>query len=157
MATSPRSACPRALPTPAIGLDNNINEKKSIMSNYPTLTEMGISNPGEIERYSLNTVNNIDFIRVIYKRQKGSLRPASKRFEFGRATQTIMADSGTQKTEIIHEISPFVLEAVNELDDILSSKKSTIEHAKLVKEELKRLHQEMESRLTYIESLIDDM
>ena len=157
MATSPRSACPRALPTPAIGLDNNINEKKSIMSNYPTLTEMGISNPGEIERYSLNTVNNIDFIRVIYKRQKGSLRPASKRFEFGRATQTIMADSGTQETEIIHEISPFVLEAVNELDDILSSKKSTIEHTKLVKEELKRLHQEVESRLTYIESLIDDM
>lgn len=127
------------------------------MSNYPTLTEMGINNPGEIVRYSLNTVNNTDIIRIIYKRQKGSFRPASKRFEFGRASKTIMADSGTQKTEIIHEISPFVLKAMNELDEILSSKKSNIEQTKLVKDELKRLHQEMESRLLYIESLIDDM
>lgn len=127
------------------------------MSNYPTLTEMGISNPGEIARYSLNTVNNIDIIRVIYKRQKGSLRPLSKRFEFGRAQKTIMADSGTQKTEVVHEISPFVLKALKELDDILSSKQSVTEHAKLVKEELKNLKQEMESRLAYIESLIDDM
>ena len=118
---------------------------------------MGINNPGEIVRYSLNTVNNIDIIRIIHKRQKGSLRPASKRFEFGRATKTIMADSGTQKSEIVHEISPFVLKAVNELDGILASKQSTVEHVKLVKDELKRLHQEMESRLTYIESLIDDM
>ena len=127
------------------------------MSNYPTLTEMGISSPGEIERYSLNTVNNTDFIRIIYKRQKGSFRAASKRFEFGRAAKTIMADSGTQKSEVVHEISPFVLKAMSELDDILSSKKSTVEHVNLVKDELKRLHQEMESRLTYIESLIDDM
>ncbi len=127
------------------------------MSKYPSLTEMGINNPGEIVRYSLNTVNNIDIIRIIHKRQKGSLRPASKRFEFGRATKTIMADSGTQKSEIVHEISPFVLKAVNELDGILASKQSTVEHVKLVKDELKRLHQEMESRLTYIESLIDDM
>ena len=118
---------------------------------------MGINNPGEIVRYSLNTVNNTDIIRVIYKRQKGSLLPSTKRFEFGRSSKTIMADSGTQKTEIVHEISPFVLKAINELDEILSNKQSNIEQAKLVKDELKRLHQEMESRLLYIESLIDDM
>ncbi|MCP4430240.1 MAG: DUF3461 family protein [Gammaproteobacteria bacterium] len=127
------------------------------MSSYPTLSEMGINNPGQIERYSLNTVNHIDILRVIYKRTKGSLLPASKRFEFGRSSKTVMADSGTQKTEIVHEISPFVRKAVKELDQIISSQKSNIEHAKLVKEELQRLHQEMASRLEYIESLIDDM
>ena len=46
---------------------------------YPTLTEMGINNPGEIERFSLNTIDNIDIIRIVYKRKKGSLLPASKR------------------------------------------------------------------------------
>ncbi|MCP4187492.1 MAG: DUF3461 family protein [Gammaproteobacteria bacterium] len=127
------------------------------MSKYPTLTEMGINNPGQIERYSLNTVNHIDILRVIYKRKKGSLLPASKRFEFGRSSKTIMADSGTQKSEIVHEISPFVQKAISELDQIINSKKSNIEHARLVKEELQRLHQEMASRLEYIESLIDDM
>lgn len=118
---------------------------------------MGVNNPGEIERYSLNTVNNIDIIRIIYKRKKGSFLPASKRFEFGRSSKTIVANSGTMETEIVHEISPFVRKAIAELDNILDTKKSTVEHAKLVKEELHRLHQEMSSRLAYIDSLIDDM
>jgi len=127
------------------------------MSRFPTLTEMGINNPGEIERYSLNTTNNIDVLRIVYKRQKGSLLPTSKRFEFGRASKTVVADSGTQKTEIVHEISPFLRKAMKELDGIIGAKKSSIKQAKLVKQELQRLHQDMASRLTYIESLIDEM
>lgn len=127
------------------------------MSKYPALTEMGIKNPTEIHRYSLDTVNHVDILRVMYKRKKGSLLPASKRFEFGRSSKTIMADSGTQKSEVVHEISPFVLKAIKELDGIINAKKTTVEHAKLVKEELQRLHQEMSSRLAYIESLINEM
>jgi Protein of unknown function (DUF3461) len=127
------------------------------MSTFPTLTEMGINNPGEIERYSLNTTNNIDVLRIVYKRNKGSFLPTSKRFEFGRASKTVVADSGTQKTEIVHVISPFLQKAMKELDGIISAKRSNIEQAKLVKQELQRLHQDMASRLTYIESLIDEL
>jgi ABC-type transport system involved in cytochrome bd biosynthesis fused ATPase/permease subunit len=127
------------------------------MSKFPTLTEMGINNPGEIERYSLNTTNNIDVLRIVYKRKKGSLLPTSKRFEFGRASKTILADSGSRKTEIVHVISPFLQKAMNELEGIIGAKKSSIKQAKLVKQELQRLHQDMASRLTYIESLIDEM
>ena len=127
------------------------------MSTYPTLSEMGINNPGEIERYSINTTNNIDVLRIIYKRKKGSLLPTSKRFEFGRARKSIVSDSGTGKTENLHVISPFLQKAVKELDGIINAKKSDIKHAKLVKQELQRLHQDMASRLVYIESLIDDM
>ena len=127
------------------------------MSRFPTLSEMGIANPGEIERYSLNTINHVDVLRIIYKRHKNSFLPTSKRFEFGRSSKTIMADSGTQTTDIVHDISPFLLKALHELDQLIDTKKSNVEHAKLVKEELQRLHQEMSSRLSYIESLIDDM
>ena len=127
------------------------------MSTFPTLTEMGINNPGEIERSSLNTTNNIDVLRIVYKRHKGSFLPTSKRFEFGRASKTVVADSGTQKTEIVHVISPFLQKAMKELDGIISAKRSNIEQAKLVKQELQRLHQDMASRLTYIESLIDEL
>ena len=127
------------------------------MSKFPTLSEMGITNPGEIERYSLSTTNHIDSLRIIYKRKKGSLLPTSKRFEFGRSSKTVMADSGTQTTDIVHDISPFLQKALKELDQLIDAKISNIEHAKLVKEELRRLHQEMSSRMTYIESLIDDM
>ena len=124
---------------------------------YPTLTEMGINNPGEIERFSLNTINNTDILRIVYKRKKGSLLPASKRFRFGRASRSVIADSGTRKTEIIHEISPFVQKAVAELEQLLAEKKKGKVQASLVKEELKRLHEEVASRTKYIESLLDEM
>ncbi|CAJ2375727.1 MAG: DUF3461 family protein [Gammaproteobacteria bacterium] len=124
---------------------------------YPTLTEMGINNPGEIERFSLNTINNTDILRIVYKRKKGSLLPASKRFRFGRASRSVIADSGTRKTEIIHEISPFVQKAVAELEQLLAAKKKGKVQASLVKEELKRLHEEVASRTKYIESLLDEM
>jgi len=118
---------------------------------------MGIKNPGEIDRYSLSTTNDVDILRVIYKRKKGSFLPTSKRFEFGRATKTVVTDSGTHKTEILYPISPFLQKAMEEMDEIIDTKKSTIEHAKLVKQELQSLHQEVASRLVYIESLIDEM
>jgi hypothetical protein len=127
------------------------------MENYPTLSEMGINNPEEIEHYSLSTTNNIDHLRVIYKRKKGSLLPTSKRFEFGRASRTVMTDSGTQATEIVHDISPFLHKALQELDQLIDAKKSNLEQVKLVKQEIQRLHQEIDSRMAYIESLIDQV
>ncbi len=127
------------------------------MSLFPTLTEMGINNPGEIERYSLNTTNNIDVLRIFYKRKKGSLLPTSKRFEYGRAKKSIVADSGTAKSEMVHPISPFLQNAINELDGIISAKKSNLGYAKLVKQELHELHDDIASRLVYIDSLIDEM
>jgi hypothetical protein len=74
------------------------------MSNFPTLTEMGINNPGEIERYSHSTTDHVDVLRVIYRRKKGSLLPTSKRFEFGRSSKTVMAEAapGLQKSYTIY-------------------------------------------------------
>jgi len=135
--------------------ESPINKKATtqehIMAKFPNLSEMGINNPGEIERYSLSTTNNIDNLRIIYKRKKGSFLPASKRFEFGRASRTVMTDSGTQSSEIVHDISPFLHKALQELDHLLDVKNSKIEHAKLIKEEMQSLHQEMNSRMAYIE------
>lgn len=127
------------------------------MKDYPTLTEMGVTNPQQIERYSLSTSNKIDHLRIIYRRKKGSFLPASKRFEFGRSSKTVVIDSGTRATDIVHEISPFLQRAIVELEDIIDHKKTTLEHAAIIKDEMRRLHEEMNSRLAYIESLIDDM
>ena len=106
---------------------------------------------------SLSTTNNDDHLRIIYKRKKGSLLPTSKRFEFGRASRTVVTDSGTQATEIVHDISPFLHKALQELDHLIDAKKSNIEQAKLIKVEMQRLQQDLTSRMDYIESLIDQM
>ena len=127
------------------------------MKSYPTLTEMGINNPDQIVRFSLSTTNKTDYLRIIYRRKKGSLLPASKRFEFGRASKTVVTDSGTQRSQVVHEISPFVQRAVAELEDLVNNKKANAENAAVIKDELQRLQQEMTNRINYIESLIDDM
>ena len=44
-------------------------------ANYPSLREMCIKNPEDITRYSLQNVNEVDILRVVYKRKKGSLLP----------------------------------------------------------------------------------
>ena len=123
---------------------------------YPTLMEMGINHPEEIERFSLNTVDNIGILRIVYKRKKGSLLSASIRFRFGRAAKSVIADSGTRKTQLVYEISPVVEKAVQELEQLMQAKGSRVANAKLIKEEVRRLHEEVASRLAYIESLVED-
>jgi Protein of unknown function (DUF3461) len=91
----------------------------------PTLTEMGINNPSEITRYALSKTGAFtDELTIYYKRQKGSLLPVRRAYEFGRAMRTAVADSGTGRTADLGDISPRLLEAVAELDRLLARKDS---------------------------------
>jgi Protein of unknown function (DUF3461) len=91
----------------------------------PTLTEMGINNPSEITRYALSKSGAFtDELTIYYKRQKGSLLPVRRAYEFGRAMRTALADSGTGRTADLGDISPRLLEAVAELDRLLARKDS---------------------------------
>ncbi len=121
---------------------------------YPALTEMGITNPEEIQRYSLQTVNNVDILRVIYKRKKGSLLPTSKKFRFGRAQKMVVSDSGKHKTELVHEISPFVIKATDELREIVRGKHTRSEQISIIMDEINRLEEETHTRIAYLKTLI---
>ena len=89
----------------------------------PTLTQMGINNPSEITRYVLSKPSaQVDELTIYYKRQKGSLLPVRRAYEFGRALRTAVADSGTGRTANVGDISPRLLEAVAELDSLLALK-----------------------------------
>ncbi len=50
--------------------------------NYPTLHEMGIKDPEDITRYSLQNINDVDILRVVYKRKKKSYYPTVKNTDF---------------------------------------------------------------------------
>lgn len=124
---------------------------------YPALTEMGVANPNEIARYSLQTINNRDILRIIYKRQKGSFLPRSKKFTFGRAQKMVITDGGKQETELVHEISPFVLKVTSELQQLVSSQHTNAEKKAIIADEMQKLEEETHSRIAYIKSLIDDL
>ena len=124
------------------------------MTKYLILTEMGITNPNEISRYTLHQVNKIDHLRIIYKRKKNSVLPVSKRFKFGRSEKMVMVDSGTQKTEIIQEISPYLTKAIAELDRVLKSKRSRKVLVKDIEEEISRIEEEMGAHMEALKSML---
>jgi Protein of unknown function (DUF3461) len=128
----------------------------------PTLTEMGINNPSEITRYALSKPSaHTDELTVYYKRQKGSLLPVRRAYEFGRAMRTAVADSGTGRTADLGDISPRLLEAVAELDGLLARKDSFEDRKGAVLAKLSELRQavaaqtrdsELDKRLDEIET-----
>ena len=84
---------------------------------YPALAEMGIARFHEISHYSLRQEGNRnDVLKVFYKRAKGSLLPYSRKYRFGRSLKTIVADGGSSRMEDTFEISPYLQQAIVELD-----------------------------------------
>ncbi len=124
------------------------------MASYPALTEMGITNVEDIERYSLQTNNNIDVLRIVYKRKKGELLHSSKKFRFGRAQKMVVTDAGQNKTAVVHEISPFVIKVTDELRSLVRTKHTRDEQMDIINDELKRLAEETNTRIAYIKTLV---
>lgn len=106
----------------------------------PTLTAMGINNPSEITRYALSQPNAlVDELTIYYKRQKGSLLPVRRTYEFGRALRSAVADSGTGRIASVGDISPRLLEAIAELDMLLARRESREGRKDAILEQLKGL------------------
>ncbi len=91
------------------------------MSDYPTLSEMGIADDSieDIYKYSLRQEGQEDVLKVYFKRNKGSFLPKSKKFKFGRAAHTVRVDSSHDKYQEISEMSPFLMKAIDELHKLV--------------------------------------
>ena len=88
---------------------------------WPALSEMGITRFHEISHYSLRQDGDKkDVLKISYKRQKGSLLPESRKYRFGRSLRTVVADGGSARLEDTYEISPYLLDAVAELDRLVA-------------------------------------
>jgi len=127
------------------------------VSEYPTLNKMGINNPGDIDRYSHQTIGHTDILRVVYKRKKGSLLASSRRYRFDRGEELILADSDARGAQVRSSISPDLRAALSELDTLTNQKVNQVPVRELIVEEVKRLKEENESRLAYIESLLKQL
>ena len=123
------------------------------MKNYPRLKEMGIQNPQQIEKFAVYTTDELDVLRVIYARKKGSLLPVSKNYKFARIKKSVLVDSGTRQTEIIYESDPAFREALSELEHLKIEKSQTDDLATLIAEEVRLLEEDVALRIEYIKSL----
>ena len=87
---------------------------------FPMLSEMGVRRFHEISHYTLRQDGpRNDVLKVHYKRRKGSLLPVTRKYAFGRSLKTIVADGGTARMEDTYEVSPYLLDAIAELDRLV--------------------------------------
>lgn len=127
------------------------------MSNYPRLSEMGINNPQEIEKFAIYTVGHTDVLQITYDRKKGSLLPVSRRYKFPQEKKSVLVDSGTRQTEVVYEsVGPF-REALHELEQLKVERQKGRDQSALIKEELRLLEEDIALRLDYINSLVDKL
>lgn len=127
------------------------------MSNFKALERMGVTNPTQISRYSLQEINSVDILRVIYKRTKGSLLPVSRKYKFERTEKLMGADGGRDRSKIMYEISPFLQEVIGELSSIVKTKHSRSESKEIIMDEIGRLEEEMNTRISYLKNLVKEL
>jgi hypothetical protein len=124
------------------------------MSNYPHLTEMGILNPQEIEKFAIYSTDKLDVLRIIYARKKGSLLPVSKNYKFPRVKKSHLVDSGTRDTAIIFESTEAFRSALHELEALKVNKSKGEDLAALILAEIQFLEEDIALRTEYIKSLV---
>ncbi len=127
------------------------------MSDYPRVTEMGIQNPQEIEKFAVYTVNNTDILHVIYDRKKGSLLPVSRRYKFPQEKKSVLVDSGTRQTEVVYESVGAFREALSELEQLKRVREQGKDLKALIREEVRLLDEDISLRIEYINKLVDQL
>ena len=127
------------------------------MSEYPRLTEMGVTNPGQIEKYAIYTVEHTDILQITYDRKKGSLLPVSRRYKFPQQKKSVLVDSGTRQTEVVYESIGAFREALHELEQLKVKREKGQNVAALIKEEIRLLDEDISLRIQYIKSLADKL
>jgi len=124
------------------------------MSEFPTLSEMGISRCHEITHYVLRPDGKArDILRIFYKRKKGSVLPERKTFKFGRSAKMV-ADSNSRTGSEVFEISPFLLKAVSELDKLVDENHSNSDKLKAMLKHVEQLEKDMKFATGEIKELI---
>ncbi len=59
---------------------------------YDNLKSLGITNPDEIDRYSLRQEANNDILKIYFQKDKGEFFAKSVKFKYPRQRQTVVAE-----------------------------------------------------------------
>ena len=123
------------------------------MKSYPHLTEMGVSNPQQIESFSVNSIAYTDVLRIVYERPKGSLLPSSKTYKFPRIQKSVKKEGDPGQGDVVMVSDPALQSAREELQQIIEAKEQDQDIAAAILEELRLLEEDIALRSDYIKAL----
>ena len=124
---------------------------------YETLKEMGITEIDLIERYILRQEGDEDILKIYFKRRKGDLFAHSHKFRHGRSRKVVRVNSGRGVYKEVSEISPTILKATQELDQIVKREHTVRDFKKRVLNDIDHLEKVMLRKLEQLRSDVERM
>jgi len=122
----------------------------------PNLTEMGVLNPEQILSYTtVHVADDMDVLKIYYKRPKNSFLPKRRRYEFKRIGKPMPGSELRGADAIRYDISPILSRALSELDSILAGGKQKIATKQSLQRELEELNTSVSERIAHLSKMID--
>ncbi len=124
----------------------------------PSLTEMGVLNPEQIIGYvTVHVAEDMDVLKINYRRPKNSFLPKRRRYEFKRISKPMPGSELRGEQAIRYEISPILARAISELDAILADNKQTSATKQSLQQELTALNAEVAERIAHLTKMIETL
>ncbi|NKI73192.1 DUF3461 family protein [Dickeya sp. CFBP 2040] len=124
---------------------------------YDNLKSLGISNPEDIDRYSLRQEANNDILKIYFRKDKGEFFAKSVKFKYPRQRKTIVADNAGQGYKEINEISPNLRYVVDELDEICQHDQAEVDLKRKILSDLRHLESVVTNKISEIEADLEKL
>ena len=123
------------------------------MDNYPNLTRMGVLHPREVKTFMVNSLHNIDVLRIVYRRREGSLLPESRTYRFPRVQKQVVDENDPGKSQTFMETNPDLRSALEELRAIREAADTTQTVLEDILEQIELLEEDIALRASCIREL----
>lgn len=124
---------------------------------YDNLKSLGISNPDDIDRYSLRQEASNDILKIYFRKDKGEFFAKSVKFKYPRQRKTIMADNSGQGYKEINEISPNLRYVIDELDQICQNEQTEVDLKRKILDDLRHLDSVVSNKIAEIEADLEKL
>ncbi len=124
---------------------------------YETLKEMGVTDIENIEKYTLRQEGDEDILKIYFKRRKGELFPHSMKFRHGRSVKMVQVDSGSHQYKEVSEISPTILKAAAELDQIVSHELTLQDQKQRILSDIEHLERVIARKLEQLKADVEKL
>ena len=139
------------------GLGNLLNIAELMQQSRHSFARCDITNPEEIDRYSLRQEANNDILKIYFQKDKGEFFAKSVKFKYPRQRKTVVADGVGQGYKEVQEISPNLRYIIDELDQICQRDRSEVDLKRKILDDLRHLESVVTNKISEIEADLEKL
>jgi hypothetical protein len=115
------------------------------------LQHAGISDPQNIDHYTLRSETDNDILKIYYLKEKGQIFQKSIKLKFPRQLKSVLAESGVNRYVNTSEIDANLVHILAELDELTDKKSAKADTKAKVFADLKHLEKVVMNKIKEIE------